>query len=88
MVTAKELRALLEKQNYRCALTGVELTPETTQLDHRVPLSRGGNSELDNFQWLHSTVNQAKNAATNEEFIAMCERVIAHSKAVLVKPEE
>jgi hypothetical protein len=29
-----EIESLLERQNYRCALTGYLLTPETASLDH------------------------------------------------------
>jgi phenylalanyl-tRNA synthetase beta subunit len=38
----KELREILDRQNYKCALTGRPLTPDNCAMDHIVPLSRGG----------------------------------------------
>jgi len=70
---------LLEKQRYRCALTGRQLTPDTTCLDHIVPVSRGGKHCLSNAQLLHKETNRAKAALNNEEFIQLCREVVAHS---------
>ena len=43
---AKEFYHLLDKQEYRCALTGRNLTPETTTAEHIVQLQDGGVHEL------------------------------------------
>ncbi len=65
-------------QNYKCALTGRELTPDKAALDHCVPVSRGGSlTDADNLQVLHVEVNAAKGALTNAEFIALCREVVA-----------
>lgn len=66
---------LLRKQNFRCALTGQELVPGETATDHILPVSRGGAHTIDNAQVLAKDVNRAKGTLTNEEFIAMCERI-------------
>ena len=68
-----QILSILEKQQYKCALTGEPLTPETATLDHKLAVSRGGSiDDVDNFQVLHTDVNKAKGSMTNEEFISLC----------------
>ena len=74
-VSTTNVLALLERQGYRCALTGRRLTPETAALDHIVPLRFGGEHVIENTQVLHKDVNRAKNSMTNVEFARMCEEV-------------
>jgi len=74
-VSTANVLALLERQGYRCALTGRRLTPETAALDHIVPLRFGGEHVIQNTQVLHKDVNRAKNSMTNVEFARMCEEV-------------
>lgn len=69
---------LLERQSYRCALTGIELTPETASLDHCTPISRGGSHDIDNIQIITQRVNAAKGTMTTEEFIDVCRQVVAY----------
>jgi 5-methylcytosine-specific restriction endonuclease McrA len=69
------LLALLEAQGYLCALTGVRLEVETAELDHKVPVSRGGTNDLSNLQWVHKSINRAKGTMTNEEFVEACVKV-------------
>ena len=74
-IEASDLRKLLEVQGYKCALSGVRLEPKNAELDHKVPLSRGGTNDLGNLQWLAKNVNRAKGTMDNEEFIAMCKQI-------------
>ena len=76
-VSPEEVRQLLQRQNYRCALTGRHLTPDCASLDHVVPISRGGEHRIENAQVLHRDVNRAKGTLTNEEFLAICREVVA-----------
>ena len=76
-VSAKDLIRLVEKQGYRCALTGRELAPDCSQVDHVVALSKGGEHAVDNLQVTHSEVNAAKGSMGNSEFIQMCRDVVA-----------
>ena len=69
------LLALLESQGYLCALTGVRLEITTAELDHKIPVCRGGTNDLSNLQWIHKSINRAKGTMTNEEFIEACLRV-------------
>lgn len=70
-----ELKALLQAQQYCCALSGLPLTPENAELDHRDPVSHGGSSAVGNLQWLHRDVNRMKSTMKNERFIALCRLV-------------
>jgi 5-methylcytosine-specific restriction endonuclease McrA len=75
-VSAKDLWSLWKKQRGRCALTGRKLD-RTAHLDHKLPKSRGGQSTLDNLQWLCSDANYLKRHMTNKEFLSLCRDVIA-----------
>lgn len=80
-ITATQIMGMIESQDFRCALTGRELTPETASIDHVVPLSRGGDHGLGNIWVLDHKVNVAKGTMTPEEFIAMCREVVEHASA-------
>jgi 5-methylcytosine-specific restriction endonuclease McrA len=74
-----EVLSLLERQQYRCALTGRKLTPDTASLDHILPVCRQGAHTIDNAQIVLKEVNRAKGTLTNEEFIALCRAVVRHA---------
>jgi 5-methylcytosine-specific restriction endonuclease McrA len=71
-VGRKELVSLVESNNYRCHLTGWQLSPATASLDHKLPVSRGGGHAIENLQVVDYRVNKAKGTMTNEEFVEMC----------------
>ncbi len=71
------IRELKEKigPNPKCYLTGkpIDLNePDSYSLDHRVPVSKGGISSLENCELTSSAVNFAKSDKTVEEFRALC----------------
>ena len=74
-INPSTLMALLESQDFRCALTGQHLTPTEATLDHKVPVSKGGDHSIDNVWWVHSDANTAKGTMGVDEFVAMCRRV-------------
>lgn len=78
-ITARGLLAMLAEQNYKCALTGRELSPQTAALDHKVPLSSGGDNTLANVQVVHKDANQAKSAMSHDAFIAICREVVRYA---------
>ena len=78
--TREELRQLIERQGYKCSLTGVELEPRTAELDHVVPVSDGGDHSITNLQVLHKAVNRMKGAMSNDEFVRWC-RLVAKAAA-------
>jgi 5-methylcytosine-specific restriction endonuclease McrA len=69
---------LLEWQEYRCALTGRLLSPDSASLDHIIPVRDGGGHTLENVQVLHKEVNRAKSTLTHDQFIQMCREVVDH----------
>ena len=79
-VTTKVILDLLAGQDYKCALSGLDLEPNNAQLDHIVPSKLGGPHTPDNVQILHESVNRAKSAMLEEEFVALCHAVVAHTK--------
>lgn len=76
--TAKRIRALLEQQEYRCALTGLPLEPDDANLDHTVPIASGGKHEMGNVQVVHKVINRMKSTLPQEEFIQWCRLVVKH----------
>lgn len=73
--TRSQLRGLIEKQGYCCALTGIPLEPNDAELDHVVPVSGGGTHAISNLQVLHKAVNRMKGAMSNDEFVRWCRLV-------------
>lgn len=70
------IRAILQDQNYKCYLTGMTLTPETSALDHIIPVSKGGHPiDARNGGFLHETINRMKGNMDLEEFRSWCSRV-------------
>lgn len=71
------LKQLIEEQDWKCILSGAQLVPGVNaSLDHRLPISRGGSSEIGNVQWVTKTINRMKTDLTNDEFIELC-RVVS-----------
>jgi hypothetical protein len=71
------LQELWENQKRGCALTGLVIAPPNMELDHIVPLSRGGGKGVDNVQWVLPIANLMKMNLMQEEFIALCRAVAA-----------
>ena len=77
----KELKELIENQNFKCALTGDAISFEDNiELDHILPSYRGGSDELSNVQWVTKQANWFKRALTENELIELCEKIITTLK--------
>lgn len=74
--TTKQLSALWKSQRGLCALTGRKLD-RTAQLDHITAKARGGDDSIENLRWVCAQVNLAKRDLSDQEFIALCESVMA-----------
>lgn len=75
--------------NPKCGLTGRSIDinqPETWELDHIVPKSRGGDNSLDNCQVLSKEVNQSKGSMTEKEFLSLCKEVLEHHGYNITNP--
>lgn len=74
--TSKNLGVLLRQQDFKCALTGRQLEPEQTALDHIVPITKGGENSIDNVQFVTAAANVAKGTLDLDEFIELCRDVV------------
>lgn len=66
-------------ENPVCYLTGRDIDlsmPRTYNLDHIVPLSKGGIGTLDNMGLTSRNANMSKFDMTLEEYIALCKEVL------------
>lgn len=64
-------------QRGRCAYTGKKLGRDA-QVDHKVPLSKGGNNDADNIHWVTPAANWVKHEMTHDEFLAVAQDIVAH----------
>lgn len=81
-VTEEYLKQILDKQNHKCALSGLDIQvgcanaksikENSASLD-RIDSSNGYHEG--NVQWLHKHVNVLKNGFSQEEFIHLCHKV-------------
>ena len=74
-INAFDLASLWKKQRGLCALTGRKLD-RTAQVDHKLPLARGGTDELTNLQWTTAETNRSKRDLTDAEFLALCQDAV------------
>lgn len=79
-VTGSTILKMIERQGYKCLLTGLDLTPKTASIDHRIPLSKGGNHTLGNAQIVHRVINRMKGSLDQDEFVEMCVLVAENVK--------
>ncbi len=81
---ASVLCAILSRAWYnqrgRCAYTGKKLD-RTAQVDHKVPISRGGTNDASNIHWVTSDANWVKRDKTHDEFVAICSDIAAYIEA-------
>lgn len=75
--TMHELAHLWKSQRGLCAITRRRLTKENAQIDHIIPVIKGGSGDISNLRWVHRDVNYAKRDLTDAEFIALCREVLA-----------
>lgn len=67
-------------KNPVCYLTGESIDlnkPETYNLDHVIPSSRGGTNDLNNLQICIKEANSAKSDLMVEELYDLCEKILA-----------
>ena len=78
------VKELLEKigETPVCYLTGIPIDlnkPRTYQLDHIIPVSRGGPNTLENCGLTSRNANQAKSDMSIDEFINLCKQILTHN---------
>lgn len=78
-LTRSDLQNKLAEQEFKCALTGLPLTPQTAWLDHIDAKAVGGCDDRENVQIVLAAVNRAKTTMSQSQFVAMCHAVARHS---------
>lgn len=69
---AKDFYGILERQQYRCSLSGRELTPENTDAEHILPLEHGGAHTPDNIYLIVRDAARLKRHLKEEDLIRLC----------------
>lgn len=73
---ASDFYFLLESQEFRCPLSGRELTPENCTASHIVPVRRGGAHALENIYLIVDSVTQIKRNMLDDELVALCVDIV------------
>ncbi len=74
--SSKERSAIARSQGRRCNYCGARLTRDNLNIDHMVPVSRGGLNDGDNLQALCRRCNIRKGNHTDEEFRERYEAIL------------
>ncbi len=77
---AKTFASLWKEQRGVCALTGTRLTRRNAELDHIIPVSKGGTNDRSNLRWTTKDANQAKRGLSDFDFISLCKAVVDFSE--------
>lgn len=85
--TYKEVWAYLNAPNVECYLTGTPINMEVDDydLDHIIPVSRGGSNELSNLGVSIPVANKSKSNLTLEEYLELCKKVLKHHGYTVTK---
>lgn len=59
---------VFQRDNYRCQGCGLGRTETSLQLDHIIPLAKGGSNDLSNLQTLCQACNGSKGAKFDRRF--------------------
>jgi len=73
--TEKDFQILWDKQNGECYFTGQKLD-NTANIDHIIPVKRGGTHELSNLRWTTKQVNFMKRDMLDEEFLNVVKAIM------------
>ena len=72
---------MIAEQNFKCAITGWNLSPEKTTGDHIVPLSRKDlnlSTNASNFWIVDRNVNKLKSNLTYDELLILAKEIVAN----------
>lgn len=71
----------------KCYLTGtpIDILKDDYQLDHILPVSKGGTNELSNMAIVTIEANQMKGSLTNEELFYWCQKILEYNGYIVTK---
>ena len=67
---------LMRRQSRTCVYCGHRRTPPSLDIDHIIPVVRGGSNEISNLQVICKPCNQRKGLQTDEEFRTRYRRLV------------
>jgi len=82
-VSDEYLQLLLEKQDFKCALSGYPIEFSHKSIRHTASLDRIDNNKgyvIGNVQWVHKNINIMKHIFSNNEFIQLCKVVYDYNR--------
>jgi hypothetical protein len=88
-ITKEYIMQLLEDQQGRCALSGIDIeVPKITSLNGFAVAPTASLDRIDNtkgytpgnVQWVHKDLNMMKRSYTQERFIELCKLVAKHNE--------
>lgn len=87
--TYQEALKYLGGTQLKCYLTGISINilEDDYQLDHILPISKGGTNELSNMAIACVAANQMKGGLTNEELFSWCKKILEHNGYNVTKIE-
>ena len=75
------IRRIWDEQGGICDVTGDHLVPGVNaSLDHRIPVSRGGDCSRENLRWIVKMANYIKSDSSEEDLLTFCRKVVAHDE--------
>lgn len=79
--TTEELVSLWKKQDGKCAVLGTPIIPgRNAELDHIVPIGKGGGGGIENLRYVHGWFNRMKWRSTDEELKSL---LIEHGEQLI-----
>ena len=82
-ITPEHAWEIINKQNWHCALSGVQFTPGGARNRTQMSLDRINSSigyESGNLQYVTLVVNYMKKNLSDQDFISICKQVAGHAK--------
>lgn len=74
--TVEDISAINKNQRFACVYCGIS-TAEKYEVDHIIPLSRGGSDYPENLQILCMRCNRSKHTKTHDEYVQYLELVVS-----------
>jgi len=78
-ITLEWLESELQKQDFKCALSGRQIDILTLEVDHIIARSKGGTDELSNLRLVCRAANAAKGELTDAELLTLCKEIIGRA---------
>lgn len=79
--TPTELKKALGEPD-KCYICGEAIMSKSeAELDHIIPLAKGGETEINNLQWAHKTCNRVKHDMRVDEMLCLFKKIIKYQES-------